>query len=242
MNSVVNKDTDILFFVEMMANRSIIIDTSWRCVLACPLCPRTIFPNSVEKAKKSYGDLRIEDYKKLLLFFKYITFCGSISDPIYHPKFHKLLELSNEKEKWIRIHTNGWGKKISWWKKTFELSLNDRIEWIFGLDGLPHQSHNYRVNQKGEEVFEVMKLGSSMGCNITWQWIIFGYNQNNIKEGFDLAIKYNINFLLRHSMRFEFAKLFLGKDLYDKLIPSLEFQGNVHPEKSFNYFQLDKFS
>ena len=43
---------------------------------------------------------------------------------------------------------------MSWYIKAFKANINAR--WIFGIDGLPNESHNYRVNQDGEKLFNVI--------------------------------------------------------------------------------------
>lgn len=182
--------------------RGIHLEITTKCLLKCPLCLRVSHPNMMKEAKATYGEMTIEDFKKIVSFgWSAITMCGNFSDPIYHSEFLKFLEIIelSEKINTAVIHTNGWGRKISWWEKAYKFT---KIKWIFGLDGLPHQSHIYRRNQKGEEVWEVMKLGSKMGRKIIWQWIPFGYNEDFIEEGLQMAKDNNIEFLLRPSTRF----------------------------------------
>lgn len=220
--------------------RGLLIETTWRCLLECPMCRRTRQPLEPKQHKKEYGDLKPIDFRKILNSFKTVGFCGNISDPIYHPKFHEILRIGKEYNANLRIHTNGWGRKESWWRKAFELTDSERSSWIFGLDGLPHQSHNYRVNQKGEEVWEIMKLGSSLGQKIVWQWIPFAYNEDSIVEGVHLATKHNIKFMLRPSSRFtESFKETIGEDFYKLLEPSGEWRVDrkdgikkIFPDKS----------
>jgi hypothetical protein len=85
-------------------------------------------------------------------------------------------------------------------------------EWIFGIDGLPKDSHVHRVNQNGEAVFEKMVEGAKLGNNILWQYIVFKYNENDIEEATQLARDNNIKFVLLESSRW------LGED--DPLRPS----------------------
>ena len=109
---------------------------------------------------------------------------------------------------------------MSWWKQVFELSSNQRIKWVFGLDGLPHQSHIYRIGSKGEEVWEVMKYGVSLGAKIEWQLIPFGYNQNNIDEAIQMAKDHGMGFILRRTTR-NFKRL--PDDLRKQLQPDKKF-------------------
>ena len=45
----------------------------------------------------------------------------------------------------------------------------------------PEESHKYRINQDGRQVWEVMKMGAEMGCKIKWQYIVFNYNEKHIE-------------------------------------------------------------
>ena len=75
--------------------------------------------------------------------------------------------------------------------------------WIFGLDGLPEESHKYRINQNGVHLFEMMKMGVSMGVNICWQYIVFNYNQDHISVAEDMSEKEGIEFRLTFSSRWD---------------------------------------
>ena len=35
---------------------------------------------------------------------------------------------------------------------------NPKANWIFGIDGMPEESKQYRVNQDGEKLFKIMFL------------------------------------------------------------------------------------
>ena len=86
--------------------------------------------------------------------FKHISFGGQLSDPIHYPKFIEVLKLCNEKNKSVRVQTASSFKPISWYKK--RLNIYPQADWQFGLDGLPKESHKYRVNQDGKKIFQVM--------------------------------------------------------------------------------------
>lgn len=144
------------------------------------------------------GDISLSEFSKISKYFDEIFFCGNISDCIYHPKFLEILEICENNNNDVVIETNGSGKKLSWWKEAFKY---ERVRWKFALDGLPSASHLYRINQDGEEVFEVMKLGAKMKRKIWWKHIIFSYNQYDIEEVKELAKKYNIKLILMLSSR-----------------------------------------
>lgn len=177
------------------------------CRLKCPGCARTFDPGVLKG-----GDIyRFDNYKPILDVGYEFVFCGNQSDPIYHPDFLDTIEYLNINSKCLEIATNGSGKTLEWWKKAFSLTNKHSnkgfktrrvgTEWIFGLDGIPEESHKYRVNQDGVHVWEMMKLGKSMGCEITWQYIVFNYNENDIDYCEQMAKVYGMNFDLIHSTR-----------------------------------------
>lgn len=177
------------------------LDISDKCILKCPRCMRT---KDGDLYKRGH-DLSIKNFEKIVKYFKNkITFCGQMSDPIYHPQFLEFIKMYNKYTSKVGIHTNGSGKKDDWWEEAFFLTSKPaftKTKWVFGLDGLPHESNTYRVNQDGNKVFEIMQMGSEMGCEIHWQYIVFNYNENHIDQAKDLAEKYNINFKLIYSSR-----------------------------------------
>ena len=102
-------------------------------------------------------------------FFDKLNFCGGVSDPIYHPQFIEFLEYSKDRE--VEVHTAASHQREDWYRSAFK--SNSKAQWIFGLDGLPHESHKYRVNQDGEKLFEIMKMAVDIGMDVVWQYLIF---------------------------------------------------------------------
>ena len=179
-----------------MRNEGITIDASRTCTLECPKCMRQEW---ADKRLVPGDNLSKENFLKLVDYFKSIDFCGQISDPIFNPWLIDFLEICNERNKPVSIHTSASQKSMAWYSKAFDANKNTK--WIFGVDGLPEESCMYRVNQDGEKLFEVMKMGAQKGLKIYWQYIKFSYNQHNIEEAKQLAKKNNINFILNESNR-----------------------------------------
>tara|TARA_X000001036_G_scaffold225601_1_gene211101 strand:+ start:142 stop:765 length:624 start_codon:yes stop_codon:yes gene_type:complete len=172
------------------------LDITHRCTLQCKRCNRAIFAR--HNVKVPGQDLSVKDYKKILSFFKEVYFCGQISDPIFHPKFIEFLELGKEHN--IIVHTAASHKPESWYKKAFEANKN--ALWTFGIDGLPKDSHKYRVNQDGEKLFKMACMASKMGLWVKWQYIVFKYNENDIETARQMAKKHNMIFEVQKSSRF----------------------------------------
>lgn len=156
---------------------------------------RQKFPGLHKRGK----DIPLDSIHKISKTFKNLLFCGQMGDPIYHPKFHQILEICKNNN--VQVSTAGQGKSIEWWEEALFISKN--VHWIFGLDGLPHQSHQYRIGQDGEKVFEVMSHLSDLGADVEWQYIVFKYNQDSIEEARNLAEENNIQFTLIESSRWD---------------------------------------
>ena len=175
-------------------SKPINLDITNKCTLQCMTCPR----QADWYNKKLYKDISTDDLVKISKTFSYIEFCGYQSDPIFHPDFiHFVFLLQMHK---LDIHTSASHKKKEFYEEAFSVS-GKNTTWIFGLDGLPKDSHIHRVNQDGEHIFEMMKLGSKMNVNIVWQYIVFNYNENDIDTAKNMAIDNDIKFKLSLSSR-----------------------------------------
>ena len=176
------------------------IEGTPRCTLECSMCKRIAYFN-LHKTKVIPGrDLTPGDLIKILKFFKGpIVFGGQLSDPIFNKHFIELLEICKEHNTDTKVLTAATGRKEGWYENAF--LANPKAIWTFGIDGPPHLSHKYRVNQNGEFLFKMMLLARSMGIRTHWQYIIFKYNEKYIDECKKLAIKYGIIFDLILSQR-----------------------------------------
>jgi len=177
------------------------LDISNKCGLFCDGCYRQKYYDG--DAKKIPGrDISLTEMKLIVDYFDIINFCGQVSDPLYHPKFYNILKMCVDNKKTIYIHHASVLNKKQQYLKYFLLSKQAKVTWIFGLDGLPNQSHLYRKNQDGEKLFEIMKFCALMGIKTEWQCILFNYNEKNIEECRLLAKKYNIKFKKLISSRY----------------------------------------
>lgn len=171
------------------------VDVTHRCLLQCSKCARMEGPKGWWKRG---SDITDESFEKICKFHENLWLCGAMGDPIYHPRFIKLLHIAWLNKNDITVSTNGHGKKDDFWSNAF---YYDRVKWLFGVDGLPKDSHKYRKNQDGEAVFEIMKKGARMGNDITWQYIVFSYNENDIDEAKKIAYNEGIKFMIIESHR-----------------------------------------
>lgn len=196
-----------------MTNNKIHVEITHRCRLQCHKCLRNINPSILQ----GRSDISLENFAKISEYFTKIIFCGSVSDPIYHPQFQDILRICHKNDNKIIVDTNGSGKTASWWSETFSIVPN--AQWNFSVDGLPRDSFIYRVNQDGEQVFEIMKMGAKMRANVIWKYIAFSYNENDIEEACKLAKDNNIRFKLVKSSRWGINDPFVpkNKNLYVEL-------------------------
>ena len=199
-----------LYLLGQQSEANINIELTYRCPLQCKQCFRHYFTlpndnikkiNMKRKMAESY-DMPLDNLKKIIEFTNgRISFCGQFSDPAYHPNFLNILDLCSEyPDKNFMIHTSAHQKNIEWYIEAYKRTSNNVI-WKFGLDGLVDTSFIYRTGQKSQLIWDAMILGTKMGINIHWQYIVFKYNEHQIEEASQLAKKYEIPFQLIYTDR-----------------------------------------
>ena len=182
-----------------LSRRRINLDIGVKCTLLCNKCSR----------QKSFKDIRpipghdmtIEEYRKIIDFFPMVTMCGQVSDPIFNKNFLEFVKMSKEKGTDLGINTAASHKTLKWYEDVFDNF--GQGYWMFGIDGLPKDSHNYRINQDGEKLFEVAKLCAKKGITTKWQYIVFRYNENDIEEAKKMALDNGMIFELNSSSRWD---------------------------------------
>jgi MoaA/NifB/PqqE/SkfB family radical SAM enzyme len=201
---VTNKEFSDFYknYIEHTTKNLITFDSTDKCPLQCPFCQRQEEGNFIKRRIKEATDLNNSTFEKLIQHGNSFSFCGAISDPIYHPEFLGTLEIIKKyPNKKFTIHTNGTRKKLNWWKKAFSLSGNN-VKWYFGLDGTDQETANiYRVNTIFDEVLDVMKLGSSMDAQVFWQFIVFKHNEHQLEDLHYIAKENGINLRIQGSGR-----------------------------------------
>ena len=169
------------------------LEITSNCHLKCPACPRTIYDGSYLKT-----EMPLEMIEKIISFdldFKKIFLCGDHGDPIYHSKFHKVIDylVSRPNQAPVIICTNGSNKTKEWWKKTAKM-LRPIDNIIFGIDGLKHNNHLHRKNSNWNSIDEgILTLREHSQCKITWQWILFSFNENDLRSAAIQAQIWRVN-------------------------------------------------
>jgi MoaA/NifB/PqqE/SkfB family radical SAM enzyme len=189
----INTPREIKVMIDLHKNKNLNLETGISCTLQCPDCARTI-------RQKPGGpgipgkNLNLNQFSKLARFFKEIHFCGGWSDPIFNPDFISMLKICQTQNVDAYVHTAASHKPKKWYEEAFDANKN--AVWRFGIDGLPEESHTYRVNQDGVKLFKMMLLAASKEIKVEWQYLIFEYNKKSIEKAKKLAKTYNLPLLL----------------------------------------------
>ena len=137
--------------------------------------------------------------KKIVKYFKRVSFCGTFSDPIFNIHFIDILKICRDENIFTEVHNAASHKPEKWYQEAF--LANKNANWIFGIDGLPKDSHKYRKNQDGEFLFDMMLLNKYLGMRPEWQYIVFDYNKDDIEEAKKIAKRHKLKFMLITSKR-----------------------------------------
>ena len=191
-------DIIIPTYLETLYRKPLNLDITNKCPLECPACLRQSM--TYKSSRHAYEEMSTDDFKKILKVFPWVEFSGQQSDPTGHSQLHEFITLAYSYK--LDIHTASSHRKKDFYEEAYERTGFD-TSWIFGLDGLPEESHKYRIHQDGVFIYEMMKLGAEMGCNIVWQYIVFNYNQDHIEQARQMAKDDGIEFKLSFSARWE---------------------------------------
>ncbi len=219
------------------------IDISNKCLLQCVYCQRQQVFDGVALGRqkvKASQDMSFSDFKKIISTFAGVNLCGQLSDPIYHPKLIQYLTYAAEHKKRINIHTNGSGKKQSFWKEAFAIQHSQHpIVWTFGIDGLDQNTCNlHRIGQNFHQSFKAMLLGSKSNHHIRWQFIPFQHNEHQIERAKAIARKHNITFMLLKSNRWTQVPVYVDNQVITPrwIQPPTDptMAGSIHVERQFD--------
>lgn len=183
---------------------SLHLETTNRCTLACPRCPRTLMLEKFGKKSLPIKDIDLDYLDQFIdISLDNIRFCGTYGDPIYHHNFLDLINLSKNKANKLTIVTNGSFRTQQWWKSILEnLTSNDEI--IFSIDGVPENFNEYRINGNWQSILIGINECVKSSVQVTWKYIPFSFNEQNINEAEKLAKELGIdNFKINFSDRWD---------------------------------------
>lgn len=181
------------------------VEPSSFCNLKCPRCPRTFKGDSYRPQHLDVDLFQEFISSKLWESLDTIEYGGNLGDPLMHPKFKELFELTRQicPRTHRVIHTSG-NQSPKWWNNFSEtLSPNDTV--LFSIDGLENSNSTYRVGARWDWILEGMKSCIPHSHTI-WKFIVFKHNEDQILESIKTARDLGIEkFLLTKS------HIFFGK-------------------------------
>ena len=178
-------------------NRGGDLDITNRCTLQCPTCMRKKYNYKTNDIPG--GDLSLDQWEDLTDYFSALTLNGTFGDPIFNPNFIKMLRIAYMKDVDVSISNAASQKPKQFYVDAF--LAHPKAHWRFGIDGLPYQSFAHRINQDGEHLFEMMKIASQMGLDVSWQYIVFSYNEDKVSEAIEMSKQIGVTLELNYSGR-----------------------------------------
>jgi MoaA/NifB/PqqE/SkfB family radical SAM enzyme len=181
--------------------RSLHLEITSRCTLACPRCQRTANPEEL-----AVGDVPLSVIRRITREAfpdaGFVNFCGNYGDPIYHRHFHEVVRHMKAEGFVVRVETNGSRRSAKWWAELAAmLTRQDRIS--LSIDGLEDTNHLYRVNSRWRDIIVAVEAlrGRVM---LVWKFIVFRHNQHQIEAAIAMARELGFDdFKLMRSNRFD---------------------------------------
>tara|TARA_B100001123_G_C15340400_1_gene1034600 strand:+ start:4563 stop:5483 length:921 start_codon:yes stop_codon:yes gene_type:complete len=182
---------------------SIHIETTNRCTLECPACPRTTWKQMLG-SNLPKQDLDLDELEYFLdcdegRKIEKFKLCGDYGDTLYYPKLFELIKRFRDRT--FKIQTNGSYRNKEWWEELNSL-LTDRDEIIFAIDGTQETNHLYRKNADWKSTMIGLDVMSKGPAKTRWQTIIFSFNQNNINDIKQIAESKGAEFFTLRTHRF----------------------------------------
>ena len=168
-----------------MDNKSVEIELTTKCTIACPACPRTY---RRKRGDRTWDTGHLDKNIVYKTFdspnFQNIRFVGSFGDCIYHPDFIEIARRACDSDKKIRFETNGSHRKPKFWKQLSELPWPKRKEFRFAIDGLEDTNHIYRKNSVWKDIVMAVETLASgkQKPKLIWQMLVFPYNEHQVEQ------------------------------------------------------------
>jgi len=181
-------------------------EISSNCNAECPGCVRFLpvsvsgDPNWIKK--NVFLDLDV--FKKLLddsvaAGVTRVEFCGTIDDPVMHPKFLDMLEHCAYHKLVVRVHSNAGARKPEYWADMARILKNTEHNVNFSIDGLENTNHLYRRKTQWNKIIANAEAFINAGGHAVWQYIIFPWNNHQVESAKELATEMGFKgFKYRH--------------------------------------------
>lgn len=160
------------------------LETTSRCTLACPACPRTTW-QEITKRPVVKTDLDVDHLEKFLdcsggKKINHFLLCGDYGDSIYYPDLLKLIERFRDRVS-FNMTTNGSRQTDKFWRSLSDL-LTDQDTVTFSIDGLEDTNHLYRINSDWASIMNGLDIMANSLANVHWKTIVFEFNYNKLDD------------------------------------------------------------
>lgn len=184
-------------------------EISSNCNAQCPGCARNLIVSSDNPAVNTditniqimtHPDIPKNVYLDLDIFKSVFTdrvieklecveFIGTIDDPLVHPEFLEMLKFLTYKVPNVRIiiHSNASLRTPEYFTEMAYILKKVNHKFAFSIDGLEDTNHLYRRNTKWNKIIENARAFIAGGCNASWQYLIFPWNEHQIEDAKTLA-------------------------------------------------------
>lgn len=192
----------------MLSKNWLHIETTNRCTLKCPACPRTVWHNLIKRPVPK-ADLNLDHLKSFLdcesmKEIDQFLLCGDYGDTIYYPRLFEMIKMFRHKS--FKIKTNGSRRSKEWWQELNSL-LTEEDEIIFGIDGIDEENLKYRVNADWDSILTGIDVVTKGPATIKCSTLIFDFNKDKLKEISDWAESKGMEWVSEKSMRFGDEKI-----------------------------------
>lgn len=182
-------------FVKNKIYQHIHVETSQKCNLACPMCPRE---SLLEKGFLDKSQLSINNFEKIfdpiMDYAGKFFLSGNYSDPMMNTNIEKIVEYClSGKNSHVQIGSNGSLRKPDLWYKLggmMRKHYEKHKRWnavLFAIDGLEDTNPIYRVNSKWSKIMENAQAFIDGGGFAEWKYIVFQHNEHQVKEAEQLS-------------------------------------------------------
>jgi MoaA/NifB/PqqE/SkfB family radical SAM enzyme len=166
------------------------IETTTRCTLVCPACPRTIWQDII-KQPVIKEDLDVDLLEKFLdcdtgKTINRLILCGDYGDSIYYPDLFKLIQRFRDRVS-FNIETNGSRQTEKFWNTLAGL-VTEKDIISFSIDGLEDTNHLYRINSDWASIMMGLDIMVKSPAQVRWKTIIFKFNYDKLSEIKNFAI------------------------------------------------------
>lgn len=225
------------------------IDVTSYCNSYCGGCSRNMFGGE-NNPNLTLTHLDFSTWKQLiteenLKYIQEIVFNGNHGDFSTHPYILDFLDYLYQIKPSVSIsmHTNGGGRNGTFWKDLGELLKKFNGHQItFSIDGVEKNAARYRRGTNFDRIIKNAKLIIDTGANVSWRYVVFDHNIDDIPEAHQMAIDLSFSsFKLNRSYR---KKIVMKKykSFNDDIITAPEVDAVKDLTKKYNFKSKNQYS